>query len=100
MMRRPIKREQQDNLTFVLLPMPDFSMVSLVLAIEPPRSCNRLGRRETYRWHLASFGNPSVQASNGIALPTVTRQDTLIDADLRVSGQNSMASCSLEVHND
>ena len=101
-MRRSIKREQEDNLTFAFLPMPGLSMMSPASTTEAPWSYNRLARRETYRWHLASVSNPSVQASNGIALPTVACRETLVDADyvlvtggLHVEGQHAKVQNAL-----
>lgn len=67
--------------TFVFLLVPGLSMMSLVSAIEPLRSLNRLVGREAYRWHLASLEGEAVGASNGIALAAQPVQQVLAAAD-------------------
>jgi transcriptional regulator GlxA family with amidase domain len=66
---------------FVFLLVPGLSMMSLASAIEPLRSLNRLVGREAYRWRLASPDGAPVEASNGIAVPTVPAEEALADAD-------------------
>ena len=67
--------------TFVFLLVPGLSMMSLSSAIEPLRSLNRLVRSEAYRWCLASLDGTPVEASNGIAFPTIAANDALAEAD-------------------
>jgi transcriptional regulator GlxA family with amidase domain len=65
---------------FVFLLVPGLAMMSLTSAIEPLRSLNRLRRREVYQWRLASLDGAPVEASNGIALPTVPHDAALAGA--------------------
>jgi transcriptional regulator GlxA family with amidase domain len=67
--------------TFVFLLVRGLSMMSLSSAIEPLRSLNRLVRHEAYRWILASLDGVPVEASNGIAFPTMVADDALDIAD-------------------
>ncbi len=67
--------------TFVFLLVPGLSMMSLSSAIEPLRSLNRLVRSDAYRWCLASLDGTPVEASNGIAFPTIAANDALAEAD-------------------
>jgi transcriptional regulator GlxA family with amidase domain len=66
---------------FVFLLVPGLSMMSLASAIEPLRSLNRLRRRDVYQWRLASLDGNPVEASNGIALPTLDHAQALTGAD-------------------
>jgi len=76
---------------FVFLLIPGLSMMSLASALEPLRSLNRLRRREAYRWRLASLEGDSVEASNGIALPTFAHAKALAGAHkLFVCGSSSI----------
>jgi transcriptional regulator GlxA family with amidase domain len=67
--------------TFVVLLVPDFSMMSLSSAIEPLRSLNRLAGYEAYRWALASLDGQPVAASNGFAFPTRPCAELMDGAD-------------------
>lgn len=48
----------------------NFSMMSLVSAIEPMRSANRQLQRDAYRWSLYSLDGGPVTASNGLPMET------------------------------
>ena len=65
---------------FVFLLVPGLSMMSLVSAIEPLRSLNRLRRKEAYQWRLASLDGKQVEASNGIRLSTIQYAEALAGA--------------------
>ncbi len=67
--------------TFTFLLVPGLSMMSLVSAIEPLRSLNRLVRHTAYGWRFVSLDGAPVEASNGIALPAEPFQAALADTD-------------------
>ncbi|WP_246226032.1 GlxA family transcriptional regulator [Chelativorans xinjiangense] len=79
----PSLRVQAEDRTqaFALLPVPSFSMMSLSAAIEPLRSLNRLSARQAYSWRLVSPEGGEVEASNGIAVKTVSYGEALEGAD-------------------
>ncbi|MEM7668201.1 MAG: GlxA family transcriptional regulator [Pseudomonadota bacterium] len=54
--------------SIAFLAVNQFSMISLVTALEPLRSANRLLGEESYRWHVFSENGDAVQASNGLEL--------------------------------
>lgn len=68
--------------TFVFLLVEGLSMMSLVAAIEPLRSLNRLLGREAYRWRLASVDGAAMTASNGIALQAESAAAAIDGADV------------------
>jgi transcriptional regulator GlxA family with amidase domain len=57
-----------DHIGFFLA--ENYSMMSLVSAIEPLRSANRQLQREAYRWSLYSLDGGPLAASNGLAMET------------------------------
>lgn len=65
--------------TFLLV--EGMSMMSLISAIEPLRSLNRLLDREAWRWRLASLNGQVIIASNGIPLPTEAADQALAGSD-------------------
>ena len=67
--------------TFTFLLVPGLSMMSLVSAIEPLRSLNRLVRRTAYTWRFVSLDGAPVEASNEIALPAEPLEAALADTD-------------------
>jgi transcriptional regulator GlxA family with amidase domain len=56
---------------FVLL--DDFSMLSVISAIEPLRVANRMIGREVYQWQIVSEDGDPVKASNGLIMQTQSR---------------------------
>lgn len=57
-----------DHIGFFLV--ENYSMMSLVSAIEPMRSANRQLQREAYRWSLYSLDGGPLSASNGLPMET------------------------------
>lgn len=64
------------TVTFLLI--EQFSMLSVVSALEPLRGANRLLGHEAYRWHLISHDGGPVAASNGM---TVTADGALAEIE-------------------
>lgn len=52
--------------SFVMLLIPQFTMMSFTSAIEPLRIANRMAGRELYRWRVVSKDGRPVRASNGV----------------------------------
>lgn len=48
--------------------VPQFSMISLVSAVEPLRIANRKARKDLYSWHMFSETGAPVEASNGMTM--------------------------------
>jgi transcriptional regulator GlxA family with amidase domain len=57
--------------TFCFLLVPGLSMMSLMSAVEPLRSLNRLLGRDAFGWTMVSPDGQAVIASNGLPVPTV-----------------------------
>lgn len=53
--------------------LDDFSMLSVISAIEPLRVANRMIGREVYRWRIVSEDGGPVQASNGLVTQSECR---------------------------
>ena len=60
------ERDGPERIGFVLV--PQFSMISLVSAVEPLRIANRLKGKLLYSWHIYSVDGEPVESSNGIAM--------------------------------
>jgi transcriptional regulator GlxA family with amidase domain len=73
--------------TVMFLLIEQFSMLSVVSALEPLRGANRLLGREVYRWQLISHDGAPVVASNGM---TVTADAGLGD----VAGADFLFVCA------
>lgn len=54
--------------TLAFLLVPEFSMLSVVSAVEPLRAANRLIGREAYAWRFYSADGQPIPASNGMAV--------------------------------
>ena len=59
-------RDDVERIGFLLV--PQFSMISLVSAVEPLRVANRLKGAQLYSWHIYSVDGQPVESSNGIAM--------------------------------
>jgi transcriptional regulator GlxA family with amidase domain len=88
--------------TFIFLLVPGYSMMSLMSALEPLRSLNRLADRTAYRWRFAGLEAGAVEASNGVSLPVPAPEDALAGADylfvcggLRIQSQDERRYLSL-----
>tara|TARA_R110001583_G_scaffold103458_1_gene250682 strand:- start:6532 stop:7494 length:963 start_codon:yes stop_codon:yes gene_type:complete len=57
-------------ISFAFFLVPQYSMISLLSAIEPLRIANRLSGQQLYSWKLVTEDGSSVQASNGMSLLT------------------------------
>ncbi len=68
--------------TFVFLLVDGFSMMSVVSAIEPLRSFNRLIGEELFVWRLARVGDAFVRSSNGLPLETQPLSEAIVGADI------------------
>ena len=68
--------------TFVFLLVDGFSMMSVVSAIEPLRSFNRLIGEERFVWRLAHLGDGSVHSSNGLPLETQPLSEAMPGAEI------------------
>jgi transcriptional regulator GlxA family with amidase domain len=71
-----------DVQVFVFLLVPGLSMMSLASAIEPLRALNRLVGRPAYTWRLATLHGGTIEATNGLPLPTQPLEDALVDAEM------------------
>ncbi|MEO1492417.1 MAG: GlxA family transcriptional regulator [Pseudomonadota bacterium] len=67
--------------TVMFLLIEQFSMMSVVSALEPLRGANRLLGREVYRWHLISHDGAPVEASNGMTVTADGALGEIEDAD-------------------
>ncbi len=56
---------------FALMPLPDFTMIAFVNAIEVLRMANYLSGEPLYRWSIVSPEGGPVTASNGLDINTV-----------------------------
>lgn len=63
----PDERERPE--TFAFLPVPGFSMMSLMSAIEPLRALNRLLGRTAYRWRFVGPDAGVATATCGLPVP-------------------------------
>lgn len=63
-----LKADDDGVYTLSFLLLPDYSMASLLSAIEPLRIANRLADKTVFRWQCLSQNGDPVVASNGLAL--------------------------------
>lgn len=63
---------------FAFLLVPNFSMISVITAIEPLRLANRASGTVLYSWHLFSTDGKPVAASNGIAVTPEGRVEEIL----------------------
>lgn len=59
-------RSETERVGFFLV--PQFSMISLVSAVEPLRVANRLKGKPLYSWHIYSIDGKPVDSSNGMTM--------------------------------
>lgn len=62
---------------FVFLLVEGLSMMSLISAIEPLRSANRLAKQTLYAWDMCSLDGQPIVASNGIELQAQKIDDVM-----------------------
>ncbi len=68
--------EKPVHIGFMLV--PDFSMISLISAIDPLRSANRISGKELYRWSIYTIDGHPEKADNGFE---ITANGSIDDAD-------------------
>src|SRR5689334_21630909 len=66
-LRPPIASAGKTAHTALLL-LPNFSLMSVIAAIDVMRHANRLSRKELYQWYTYSADGGAVRASNGLVL--------------------------------
>jgi transcriptional regulator GlxA family with amidase domain len=66
-LRPPIASAGKTTHTALLL-LPNFSLMSVIAAIDVMRHANRLSRKELYQWYTYSADGGAVRASNGLVL--------------------------------
>jgi transcriptional regulator GlxA family with amidase domain len=66
-LRAPIASAGKTTHTALLL-LPNFSLMSVIAAIDVMRHANRLSRKELYQWYTYSADGGAVRASNGLVL--------------------------------
>ena len=66
-LRPPIASAGKTAQTALLL-LPNFSLMSVIAAIDVMRHANRLSRKELYQWYTYSPDGGAVRASNGLVL--------------------------------
>jgi len=66
-LRPPIASAGKTTHTALLL-LPNFSLMSVIAAIDVMRHANRLSRKELYHWYTYSADGGAVRASNGLVL--------------------------------
>ena len=63
---------------FAFMPLPDFSMIAMMTAIEVLRMANYICGKPVYRWTLVSPRGEAVTSSNGLEMST----QSITDADM------------------
>jgi transcriptional regulator GlxA family with amidase domain len=69
----PMRSSPRKAALFEFALLDDFSMLSVISAIEPLRVANRMLGYEAYQWRIVSEGGGPVEASNGLIMQSQCR---------------------------